>query len=133
MKKILFVDDDHGMRRTMSMNFRGKNWIDIFEAEDGEGAIRAVKEISPELIFLDVSMPGGLNGFDVLKEIKSNPSTRGIIVAMVTAESNPDEMDKAKAHGADGYFVKPFNPFETYKWGVKKITEIADSDVLPGT
>jgi DNA-binding response OmpR family regulator len=125
MHKVLIVDDDLHVRNIFSSQF--KNSFETYVASDGEGAIRAAKEVKPKLIFLDVSMPGHIDGFDVLKEIKATPSLKNSIVAMVTANRNPLKTQKARDFGADAYFIKPFSPLMVHKWVREQLREQLNS------
>ena len=104
------VDDDNTIRdievyTLIKTGFEAKGFV------DGISMLEALKNEKPELIVLDIMLPGK-DGVDVLKEIRSNPDTRKIPVIMATAKST--EMDKIQGldTGADDYLVKPFGVME---------------------
>jgi DNA-binding response OmpR family regulator len=96
MKKILLVDDHSDIRRLIRITL-GKDF-EVMETSDGFGGLEIARRMKPDIIVLDVMMPGVLNGLQVLDAIKSDPHLKRTRVFMVTAR------------GADGYFVKPFSP-----------------------
>ena len=105
--KILIAEDHPTMRDAMRLVLEGEGF-EITEASDGASALNMVRAAPPDLVFLDMNMPGS-NGADVLTEIKGDPATAGVHVIVVTASG-----EEGRAHaislGADGYFTKPFSP-----------------------
>ncbi|MES2878046.1 MAG: response regulator [Pseudomonadota bacterium] len=120
MKTILVVDDHVDIRRLFSITL-GKEF-NILEAEDGDSALEAVRHHHPQLVFLDVMMPGKMNGLQVLDSIKGNPLTQDILVAMVTARGQAADSDDACQRGADAYFIKPFSPLQVLAWTRSKLS-----------
>lgn len=114
MSHILVVDDHADIRKLMSITL-GKRY-EILEAQDAETALMLVERYHPRVVLLDVMMPGRMDGLQVLDAIKSNPKTRDIIVAMVTARGQLADSDDARKRGADAYFVKPFSPLKVVGW-----------------
>jgi len=108
LNKILLVEDENSIRSFLKINFKRNNF-QVFEAESGEEAIRMVKLEKPNVVILDVMLPG-IDGFEVCKFLRNNFTDIGII--MLTAKSQ--DMDKIMGleFGADDYIVKPFNPLE---------------------
>ncbi len=105
--RILIVEDHPTMREAMRMVLEGEGF-DVSEATDGRSALAAVRAEPPDLVLLDLNMPGP-GGADVLSEIKSDPANASVRVIVVTAAGEEDRED-ALSLGADGYFTKPFNP-----------------------
>ncbi len=105
--RILIVEDHPTMREAMRLVFEGEGY-EIDEAADGEAALRAIGDRPPDLLFLDMSIPG-TNGADVLEAIRAEPSTADIRVIVVTAAGEEGRAD-AMRRGADEYFTKPFSP-----------------------
>ena len=105
--RILIVEDHPTMREPMRLVLEGEGF-DISEAGDGRAALDKVREDPPDLVFLDLNMPGS-NGGDVLTQIKADPTTAGVHVIIVTA-TGEEGRERALAMGADGYFTKPFSP-----------------------
>ena len=104
---ILIVEDHPTMREAMRLVLEHEGFV-IREAADGASALEMVREQQPDLIFLDLNIPGA-SGADVLQELKSDPVTAGIRVIIVTA-TGEEGRDFVLALGADEYFTKPFSP-----------------------
>ncbi|MDX9738210.1 MAG: response regulator [Azonexus sp.] len=110
MKKILLVDDHADIRRLIRITL-GKNY-EVFEAEEGSSALEMARQKKPDLVVLDVMMPGELNGFQVLDALKSDPQLINTRVIMVTARGQAQDYDDGIRRGADAYFIKPFGPLQ---------------------
>jgi CheY-like chemotaxis protein len=105
--KILIVEDHQTMREAMRLVLEPEGF-DISEAADGPGALAAIRREPPDLVFLDLNIPGS-SGAEVLQELKSDPSTAGVRVIIVTA-TGEEARKRVLGLGADGYFTKPFSP-----------------------
>lgn len=110
MKKVLVVDDQVNIRKLIRFTLQ-KHFI-VNEAEEGDAAIVAIQQDRPDIILLDVMMPGAYDGFQVLEWIKSNSDYRDIYVMMITARTQPSDQEQAMQAGADAYLPKPFSPTE---------------------
>lgn len=111
MKKILIVDDEEKVRKLVEVTLSvGK--LEILHASTGDDALRIAREAKPDIILLDIMMPGRLDGFDVCRLLKKDPDTKGICVIMLTAKGQQADKERGLAMGADDYFVKPFSPME---------------------
>ena len=104
---ILIVEDHPTMREAMKLILEHEGF-DIREAPDGSTAIAMVREQPPDLMFLDLNIPG-TSGVDVLTEIKADPRTQDVRVIVVTA-TGEEGREYARSLGADEYFTKPFSP-----------------------
>lgn len=106
-EKILIVDDEEHIVELLKFNLQNVGY-NVFTALNGLDALRIAKEEKPNLMLLDVMLPG-LDGLDVCKEIKRNTQTRNISIIMLTAKS--EEVDKILGLelGADDYITKPFS------------------------
>jgi two-component system, OmpR family, alkaline phosphatase synthesis response regulator PhoP len=104
---ILIVEDHPTMREAMRLVLEHEGFV-IREAADGPTALRLAREQPPDLMFLDLNIPGA-SGADVLTELKSDPSTAGVRVVVVTA-TGEEGRDFVLSLGADEYFTKPFSP-----------------------
>jgi two-component system, OmpR family, phosphate regulon response regulator PhoB len=112
MKKILIVDDQPAVRELVSVTLEIGPYM-IRTAENGDQALAIAREELPDLMLLDVQMPGGtLDGLEVCRKLKSAEETKNIYIIMLTAKGQ--EWDKQAGHdvGANDYFVKPFSPLE---------------------
>jgi CheY-like chemotaxis protein len=114
MKKVLIVDDHTDIRRLLSITL-GKDY-EIMEAEDGATALESIRRHRPQIVLLDVMMPGEMDGLQVLDAIKADPQLHDTLVAMVTARGQVADGDDARKRGADAYFIKPFSPLQVVAW-----------------
>jgi CheY-like chemotaxis protein len=114
MTSVLIVDDHPDIRRLLSVTL-GKD-RHILEADNAVVALEIIKKYKPQVVLLDVMMPGEMNGLDVLDAIKRNPSTRAISVAMISARGQETDSEEARRRGADAYFIKPFSPMQVVQW-----------------
>lgn len=105
--KILIVDDNEDNRAVLMDALEGEEY-ELFEACDGEAAIRSVEQNLPDLVLLDVEMPK-MDGITALKQIKSNPDTQHITVIMVTALNTDSQISVCLDSGAADHIVKPFS------------------------
>lgn len=102
--KILLVEDDVGLASVYKARLEAEGF-EVEECSDGEAALSTAVKFRPDLIILDVMMPK-ISGFDVLDILHNTPETMNIKVIMLTALSQPSDVDKAKSLGADDYLVK---------------------------
>ena len=109
-KKILLVDDDPSILRILGDIFTDEGYT-VVAATDGESGIEKVKEYNPNLIILDVMLPG-INGFEVCKLLKEDSKTKHIPIIILTGISTSiltEHKKKALDLGANDYMSKPFN------------------------
>jgi CheY-like chemotaxis protein len=103
--RVLVVDDEASLRElivvTLGDDFRCE------EAVDGETALARIKEEPPDLVFLDVMLPG-ISGIDVLGAVRDDPTLSDVAVVVVSAWQGPDDIAAALKSGADGFLEKPF-------------------------
>lgn len=109
-KKILIVDDSDEMRFIMKSYITEEGYL-VDTASSGEACLAKVPSFRPDIILLDIMMPG-IHGFDVLKQLKSDPSTATINVIICSAKDYKPERDLAIQQGASGYLAKPFTKEE---------------------
>lgn len=108
--KILIVDDEQSIRELIKFNLE-KAGFTVLESGDGAEALHIAKSLKPELLVLDLMLPG-IDGIEVCRALKSQRDTSGIPIIMLTARA--DEIDKiiGLEMGADDYLTKPFSPRE---------------------
>ncbi|HVO66534.1 MAG TPA: response regulator [Syntrophales bacterium] len=106
-KKILVVDDEKDIVDLITYNLEQEKYT-VVKAYDGESALDLVKTEKPDLIVLDLMLPG-IRGFDVCKFIRKNPETEVLPVIMLTAKANHVDRIIGFELGADDYIAKPFN------------------------
>ncbi|MHB8626150.1 MAG: response regulator [Aggregatilineales bacterium] len=112
MKKILIVDDQAAVRELVSVTLEIGPY-QIIEAANGDEALRLAQAELPDLILLDIQMPGGkLDGLQVCRILKSDEATRNIRIVLLTAKGQEWDKQAGQEAGADDYFVKPFSPLD---------------------
>lgn len=105
MKKLLVVDDEGEICEFLKAFFEERDF-EVFTATSGEAALRVVESQKPQLVLLDIQMPG-MNGVETLKKIKQKfPSVK---VIMVTAVETRERIEEAIRGGADNYITKPLS------------------------
>ena len=114
MKKILIIDDRSEIRKLLAITL-GLEY-EIFLASDGPSGILLARASRPDVVLLDVMMPGDMDGFAVLKEIKEDMDLMHVKVIMVTAKGSANDLKLGQKLGADAYFVKPFSPLQLVNW-----------------
>ena len=110
MKKILFVDDAVEMRQLLEATFGSKEY-QIFEAEDGIQAVEISLREKPDIIIMDIEMPG-LNGIEATQRIKANPETAVSRIIIVSGSRRDRSVEKCLEAGAEAYISKPYSPLE---------------------
>lgn len=105
--RFLVVDDFSTMRRIVRGLLKEIGYNNCEEAEDGVEALNMLKQSKFDFVVSDINMPN-MNGFDLLKAVKAEPSLKHIPVLMVTAEARKEDILLAAQSGAAGYVVKPF-------------------------
>ncbi len=107
---ILIVDDEREIRELLRYNLE-RHGYQVLTAQDGEEGLARAFATHPDLVLLDLLLPG-LNGLEVLRELRQEPTTRDLPVLLLTARGA--EMDKLLGfeRGADDYITKPFSPRE---------------------
>ena len=104
--RVLLVDDDAAIRTLCSLNLRALG-IDVIEAEDGAQGLELARRERPDLVLLDVSMPG-LDGFEVGALVRRHRKTRHIPLMFLSGEAENDT--RARELGAIACLAKPFDP-----------------------
>lgn len=112
-KKILAVDDSASIRQMVSFTLKQAGY-DVVEAEDGQVGLAKAASEAPNLIITDLNMPN-MNGLEMIREVRKNPSHRFTPILMLTTESDEAKKAEGKQAGATGWIVKPFNPEQLLK------------------
>ena len=111
MKKILIVDDQMEVRELVEVTLRVGDY-QVIQATSGMAAVATAAQEIPDLIIMDVMMPGEIDGLEATRRIKANPATRGCTVIMLTAKGQQADIDRGMQAGAQDYFAKPFSPLD---------------------
>lgn len=109
-EQILVVEDNKDVRELITYILSKEGYV-LHEAHDGLSALTKAREFTPKLILLDVMMPG-ISGLEVLQEIRrdKDKSVKEALVLMITAKSQPEDIETALLYGATSYVIKPFRP-----------------------
>lgn len=106
--RILIVDDDPVILRLLQINFRLEGY-DVDAASRGDEALRRAREAMPDVVVLDIMMPG-VDGFDVLRQLKEDPTSRDVPVILLSARAQDEDRRRGYALGVEEYVTKPFDP-----------------------
>ncbi|RJP63151.1 MAG: hybrid sensor histidine kinase/response regulator [Ignavibacteriales bacterium] len=106
VKKILIVEDEEIVRSNIAEILESENF-EVIETDNGISAIKSLENSLPDLIISDIMMPG-IDGYDLVKYIQSNPVTSGIPIILLTARSETRDIRMGMQYGADDYITKPF-------------------------
>jgi two-component system, cell cycle response regulator DivK len=107
-KRILVVEDQEDNRQIIRDMLSATDY-EIVEAESGEQALEAVAKQRPDLILMDIQLPG-MDGYETTRRIKADPALRSITIIAVTSYALSGEEQKAQAAGCDAYVPKPYSP-----------------------
>jgi two-component system, cell cycle response regulator DivK len=107
-KRILVVEDQEDNRQIIRDLLSATDY-EIIEAESGEQALEAVAKQRPDLILMDIQLPG-MDGYEATRRIKADPALRSIPIIAVTSYALSGEEQKARAAGCDEYVPKPYSP-----------------------
>lgn len=111
MSWSVLVVDDEPMARTLLRLMLVRAGFDVVEAEDGFDALDKLKDGRPDVMILDVMMPG-IDGFSVCETVRAAPSTAQLPIIMLSAKTDLESVNKGLRLGADKYLTKPISPEE---------------------
>ena len=123
MKRILVVDDEKDIRKLLEETLKSKDY-EILQAGTGEDALVISRKMRPDVILMDIMMPGDMNGIEATRMLKADVRTKQSKVIILTSSSILKEI--AMSAGADAYFLKPFSPLEL----LRKIDEFLGETYL---
>jgi DNA-binding response OmpR family regulator len=124
MYKILMIEDTLDMRKLIQANLTARGYA-VIPAVDGEQGLSLARQEQPDLILLDIRLPG-VTGWDVLSTLKGDVRLKAIPVIIMTASEGIDDEKRALSMGAAGYFSKPF-PLRDFLAQIKKIVPNEES------
>lgn len=108
---VLLVDDDQNIRFVAQMSLEGLTKWEIVLAESGEDALKKVSEKRPDIILLDMMMPG-MDGPTTFAKLKEKPELASVPVIFMTAKVQTHEIESYRQLGAAGVITKPFDPMK---------------------
>ncbi len=108
--RVLVVDDDPLVRNLLSAVLHDANF-DLVEAVDGHEALTLAASDPPDVVVLDVMMPG-IDGYEVCRMLRADPDFATTRIVILTAKNTPGARDEAFRAGADAFFTKPFSPLD---------------------
>jgi len=111
LKTILYVDDEPDIREVVQMSLSLVEGLDVQICESGERALQIMPTLKPDLVLLDVMMPG-MDGPSTLQRMRSIPELASIPVVFMTAKAMPQEVARFRELGAESVIAKPFDPIK---------------------
>ncbi len=121
-KRILLIDDETEFCRLVRIHMELSGKLEVFTATTGKEGLEAARHTMPHLILLDIMMPGGMDGFEVLKKLKQDSRTVGIPVVMLTAAQDDASKIEATQLYDEDYIAKPVK-LKELKTRVEKILD----------
>ena len=110
-KKILLIEDDKFLRELMNKKLLTMGY-DVVSAADGESGLAMIKQVKPDVVLLDLILPG-INGFEVLEKAKSDPETASVPIVILSNLGQSEDIEKGLKLGAKDFLVKAhFTPQE---------------------
>jgi two-component system cell cycle response regulator DivK len=107
-KRILVVEDQHDNRQILRDLLIPAGY-ELVEAWDGEAAVMKAKSERPDLILMDIQLPG-IDGYEATRRIKSDPALKATPIIAITSYALSGDEEKTRAAGCDGYVAKPYSP-----------------------
>lgn len=108
MQKIAIIEDDSGIRTVLRLALKGAGFNAVYEAERGDEGLDMVLRERPDLVILDLMLPG-MSGLSVCRQIRGNSAVSGTPIIMLTAKSAEEDVVLGLELGADDYVTKPFS------------------------
>ena len=108
LRRVMCVEDDPDIRMILEFSLTTVGGYEVCLCSGGHAALAQAPSFRPDLVLLDVMMPG-LTGPETLSALRKQPGMKGVPVVFMTAKAMPDEVEKLLQYGATGVIVKPFN------------------------
>jgi len=109
LSRVMCVEDDPDIRMLIELSLVTVGQLSVLCCASGSEALASVTAFAPDLVLLDVMMPG-LSGQETLQALRQLPIMRGVPVVFMTAKAMPAEVEQLLLHGAAGLIIKPFDP-----------------------
>jgi CheY-like chemotaxis protein len=107
--RILLIEDDDDIQTIARFALEVSGKFEVHGATDGAAGLEQARQVKPDVILLDVTMPG-MDGYETCRRLKADPVTASIPVIFLSARAQQAEIERGRALGAIGYLVKPFDP-----------------------
>jgi len=111
LKRVLYVDDEPDIREVVQMSLSLVDGLDVQVCESGDRALQIIPQLRPDLVLLDVMMPG-MDGPSTLQKMRTTPGLDKIPVVFMTAKAMPQEVARFRELGAASVIAKPFDPIQ---------------------
>ena len=112
--RILVVEDQDSIRRMIEALVQARGY-QVTAVSSGAKAIDVALTDAPDMVLLDLNLPGQYDGFDVCQRLRSEPNTRTVPVVVISAMDDDESRARATAAGATAYYTKPFSPIALLK------------------
>lgn len=112
--RILVVEDQESIRRMIEALVKARGY-QVQAATNGAQALEMIGRDTPDVVLLDLMMPGQFDGLDVCRRLRTNPETQDLPVLIITAVAEPEVKARALDAGATGFYNKPFSPIALLK------------------
>jgi len=112
--RILVVEDQDSIRRMIEALVQARGY-QVTAVSSGAKAIDVALTDAPDMVLLDLNLPGQYDGFDVCQRLRSEPNTRTVPVVIISAMDDDESRARATAAGATAYYTKPFSPIALLK------------------
>ena len=112
--RILVVEDQDSIRRMIEALVQARGY-QVTAVSSGAKAIDVALTDAPDMVLLDLNLPGQYDGFNVCQRLRSEPNTRTVPVVVISAMDDDDSRARATAAGATAYYTKPFSPIALLK------------------
>jgi CheY-like chemotaxis protein len=122
--RLLLVDDDAALAEMYALQLTASGF-DVTTAHSGAEALRIVNDTLPDLIYLDLGLPG-MGGLEVLEQLRKEPDTAGVPVVILTNFSEPDMVERGKRLGAQDYLIKVDTPPAQLAAAARKWVHLAE-------
>lgn len=130
-KRVLLIEDEPNIIEALSFILSRDGWT-VHTHSNGETAAQRVRSLPPDVVILDVMLPGR-SGFDILREIRSDPALQSLPVMMLTARGQARDRDLAAQLGADFFMTKPFSNADMLRNMQALVSADPPGTILPGT
>lgn len=109
MRKILIIEDQEDVRKLIHISL-GDDQYAIYEATNGDSGLALAEQLKPDLILMDIMMPGIMNGYQICDTLKGKKDFKNTRIVFLTARAQEQDMLDGYRSGCDDYLVKPFSP-----------------------